>query len=49
MKKPIWNDKTARYEIDGIDFDGHFIEWKLIKKGSFVRYFFCDTLSYCQL
>lgn len=29
MKKPEYNDETHRHEIDGIDFDGHFLEWKL--------------------
>lgn len=29
MKKPIYNKETKRHEIDGIDFDGHFVEWKL--------------------
>ena len=29
MEKPIWNDKTSRHEVDVIDFDGHFLEWKL--------------------
>lgn len=29
MKKPIWNKETKRHELDGVDFDGHFIEWKL--------------------
>lgn len=29
MKKPEWNNATSRHEIDGINFDGHFLEWKL--------------------
>jgi len=29
MRKPIYNEKTHRHEIDGVDFDGHFVEWKL--------------------
>jgi len=29
MKKPIWNNETRQHEVDGIAFDGHFIEWKL--------------------
>lgn len=28
MKKPIYNKETGRYELDGIDFDGHFHEWR---------------------
>lgn len=28
MKKPTYNTETMRHEIDGIDFDGHFMEWK---------------------
>jgi hypothetical protein len=27
--KPIWNKEMSRHEIDGIPFDGHFLEWKL--------------------
>lgn len=29
MKKPQWNKEKNRHELDGIDFDGHFLEWKL--------------------
>lgn len=29
MKKPEWNKETSSYQLNGIDFDGHFIEWKL--------------------
>lgn len=29
MKKPTWNEETGRHEYSGIDFDGHFLEWKL--------------------
>ena len=28
-KRPVFNRETGRYEIDGIEFDGHFMEWKL--------------------
>jgi len=28
-KKPIYNKETGRHEIDGVDFDGHFLEWRL--------------------
>lgn len=28
MKKPIYNEITQRHEIDGINFDGHFNEWR---------------------
>lgn len=28
-KKPIYNKDTKRHEVNGIDFDGHFLEWKL--------------------
>lgn len=28
MSKPKYNPETHRHEIDGIDFDGHFNEWK---------------------
>lgn len=29
MKKPIYNEETGRHEVDGVDFNGHFLEWKL--------------------
>ncbi len=29
MKTPIWNKENSRHEIDGIPFDGHFLEWKI--------------------
>lgn len=29
MKKPIYNSERGQHEIDGIPFDGHFVEWKL--------------------
>lgn len=29
MKTPIYNKETHRHELNGIDFDGHFLEWKL--------------------
>lgn len=25
----MFNKETGRHEIDGVDFDGHFVEWKL--------------------
>ena len=28
MKKPIYNKEAGRHQIDGIDFDGHFNEWR---------------------
>lgn len=28
MEKPKYNKETGRHEIDGINFNGHFIEWK---------------------
>lgn len=28
-RKPEWNEETRQYEINGIHFDGHFLEWKL--------------------
>lgn len=28
MKKPTYNKETHRHEIDGVNFDGHFNEWK---------------------
>ncbi len=28
MKKPKYNKETQRHEIDGVDFNGHFNEWK---------------------
>jgi hypothetical protein len=28
MKKPIYNSEKGQHEIDGIPFDGHFVEWK---------------------
>lgn len=29
MKKPIWSKENRRHEIDGVNFAGHFLEWKL--------------------
>ena len=29
MDKPTFNQETGRHELRGIDFDGHFLEWKL--------------------
>lgn len=29
MGKPKYNNETGQHEIDGIPFDGHFLEWKL--------------------
>lgn len=29
MKNPTWNKETRQHELDGIPFDGHFLEWKL--------------------
>lgn len=29
MEKPIFNAETGRHELKGVDFDGHFLEWKL--------------------
>jgi len=29
MKVPKYNQDKGRHEIDGVNFDGHFIEWKL--------------------
>lgn len=29
MKTPIFNREKGRHEVDGIEFDGHFAEWKL--------------------
>jgi len=28
MKKPEYNKEKGRHEIDGVNFDGHFLEWK---------------------
>lgn len=28
MKQPIYNTETSQHEVDGIPFDGHFVEWK---------------------
>lgn len=28
-KKPVWNKEHGEYEIDGVSFDGHHVEWKL--------------------
>lgn len=28
MKKPTYNAEKQRHEIDSINFDGHFVEWK---------------------
>lgn len=28
MKKPIYNPKTQQHEIDGVNFNGHFVEWR---------------------
>ena len=29
MNKPTYNTETRQHEIDGIPFNGHFLEWKL--------------------
>lgn len=28
MKKPIYNSELGRHQLDNIDFDGHFVEWR---------------------
>lgn len=28
MKKPIYNSETQQHEIDGVNFNGHFVEWR---------------------
>ena len=28
MKRPTYNSDKGRHELDGVDFDGHFVEWK---------------------
>ena len=28
MEKPKYNKEKGRHEIDGVNFDGHFVEWK---------------------
>jgi hypothetical protein len=28
-EKPVWNKEKGRHEIDGINYDGHFLAWKL--------------------